>query len=718
MYSIREDLLIAKKLFFEEQAASFEYHPDLLQFQWWIGEEKVFAVSSDGISSEVPTNVVVVNPNPILCEIEETPLYVTTDQEIAVDTGLTQIRISNLLDPLPVTVIGDVTGSASITELWISNLHPTHPVKITETVSVDTGLTQIRISNLQEIHPVEITGVPGVNIGTTALWISNLENPHKVLMTGIPEVNIGTTALWISNLLDIHPVTVDNTVTVETGITEIRISNLMNPHPVSVSNIPTVNLGISEIGVSHFPNDPLQVNITAQTLPALEVMTTGGSQIATKNTFDNILSTIKTILPYPDQFISSAKCIYSSNYKALISVVSVNSDQYFNEWEHDVFSNIVTGLVEPTIWGLTINYNPVGGGQFAPCTYDRGTRFYVYPGGKTLITYDMANLQIPVGAPHAFTYRFGLAELNSNPANDASQPRKVYIQARTSTSLSFVSGLQVVIRWSGSESTAIINDEIDRVNFNIDPLDGTGPSGFTWTDDTWQCQKFWIMVNEYFHYTLGIMGDTTMIPMHTFIYNKPSNTVGFRMPALRPYFRIRKETSGIVDTRADFLGFRIYKDVNPIMYQNYTRNGVETNIDLQNETPIITFKKRVSGEYSGNLQFKVFNVISSRRILLTIRYGNSDNPLEIDSGSYFGQHGALRYERNGTRLGNGWVIYQQIIRQNSSTYIDLEKHIPWTLWGSWKDAGDDHEFMFLMQHVDTSVNPLTNVDWNISWEQY
>ena len=455
-----------------------------------------------------------------------------------------------------------------------------------------------------------------------------------------------------------------------------------------------VDTGLTELGISSFPATNANVDIVAQTLPVLQV-SSGSTDIASEDTLQQIINSIsayKATNPLEEKLYSQANLIYDSNYKGINS----NSILFM---EDENTSGTMSGIDD---YGLRLFSIMTGS------TYERLLRFFPYRGGRTLYVYTCSNVNFAAGVTTEFFHKVGLQESSS---------QQIFFNIYCSRDSGGVSlgFLQIVVQSTAQDLSTVVKT-INQNEFNIDIIDGTGPSGFTYESE-WATQKFFILTDDNLHYTFGLINGFNLIPIHSFSQNDivGSLSEGGRLGAHRPFYEIVASVAP-ASLALDFLGFSIYKDLK-INYKNsYTIIGNNTNIDgTVLGIPFLALRYRDISRYRGNIQITDLNTQSNRIRRIFIYYGTPNNPLVLVGATWSNTLGNIQYDTGATSYTSGGNQIASFKIRAGINNILLEDIIDWKLFGYDGDFTGRTEILFTAQNLGGGTG---NFFWNLVFKQF
>ena len=455
-----------------------------------------------------------------------------------------------------------------------------------------------------------------------------------------------------------------------------------------------VDTGLTELGISSFPVANVNVDIVAQTLSELQV-SSGSTDVASEETLQEIsnsLSAYNGTNPLEEKLYSQPNCIYQSNYKGMFSS---RNQLYF---EHE----IGTGAYDynHTSFGLTV-FDLLAGRD-----YKRITTFFPYRGGKTLYVYTLSNADFPNTETTEIVYEMGLEEIGGN---------NVRIQANCLNTTGTSGGsIDIYVTMTAQDSSTVTKSFIGASNFNIDIIDGTGPSGFTY-DPEWSNQKFFILTDDNLHYTFGLINGFNLIPIHSFSQNDVvgSLTEGSRLAAHRPYWKVITNQADS-ERSMDIHGFSIYKDSEISYKSSHTITGSNTNIDgTTNGVLFLALRYRDIARYRGNIQPISLNVESDRVRRIFIYYGSPATPVSIVGASWTSL-GNIEYDTSGTSFTSSGATYSFQIN-SGNTSISLEDIIDWKFFGYNYDASDRTIVLLAAENLGAGTG---NFLWDFVFKQF
>ena len=643
------------------------------------------------------------------------PVTVT---QMDTNVAITKLGASNLMNPMPVKITETISVNIGTTEIGVSNLKNPMSITIPDEFKVDIGMTELWISNLLKIHPVSIPNEFPINIGTTALWCSNLENPLSISIPDDTPFNIGTTSLSISNLQMIHPVSIPQGLNVNIGTTALWCSNLENPHAIEIANTNVVvNTGLTEIAVSQWNQSTnANINIAAQ---SFDIETkTNNEDLANNETGESTLVEIKRVLPYIERLYSKANCIHASQYNA--SFLATDREKYLFP-EEEMLSGSVSVNVDNS--GFFIEYTQLND------IYKRWS-FIPWNGGKTMYTVGFTISNRDTFSDTGIIFDIGFESLLGNGITvlTANVPAFVRFRAVTGDATGFAAELEIEI-FSYDVNDNSFTRNITQSQFNIDPLDGSGPSKFIYNPQ-WASQQFFIVTDGNFHFIIGLIANNTMIPCHSIFDTSDAVNSGIRRPLMRPYWRTRMVGSvGSQNPKVYTNGFRIYKDSPiplPTMQYSFAdtlTRDVESSGDP--ETHIVSIRLKNNDKGSRNLDLLRFHIYPDEAAFLKIRVSKTEsNNTILDPAPTWSDlpDSEVEIEQKSTDVENtseGVIIYQKIIDTAELADIDL---VPFKTWkymsrGDQTVPGSQTYITFSIEKLTGSSNNL-EIDYSLSWRLF
>ena len=658
------------------------------------------------ITEPIPLNISLVQP-----------VEIATHQYFDVDTGITQLGASNLGNPHRVSITEPVDLEVTLTNDPVAiNLEDPHPVKITETFSVNTNITQLGASNLKNPHKVVISNDFEVNIGTTALWISNLLNTHPVSVPSEFQVNIGTTALWISNLDNPHKISIGGTVDVEAGITQLGASNLNLTHNVNINNDPLVVVPeFNEIGISSWnAPDPASVDIVDQNVQL--AIQSGSSEIIDDPAAQELLTVMKNTVPYPEQFVSNSTLLYASQMRSHHFSTDVREESWVNAEYSEVLNGAVLNTDE---FGLHVEHNNAGS------YYSRRMGIFPWNGGKTMFRIQFTNPVVT--GDDVIENGMGFIGLGIG-GQASSSVTHVRFQSRNGFSIFDPPHLQIVSRChipSGGFSTFTI----DSSQFNIDPLDGTGPSGFTWNYNA-PFQELYIITDSINHYTFGVINDNVLFPCHVMFgqQHNLASIFGVRRLEMHPFWDsnlVSKNATGFTARKVYTSGFRIFKNMEISLPASFlSAFATTTNRAFRtsgNETHFISMRLTSSNFYSRNFELTSLSFYCSVSCRIKI-YISDDSGLSLTNPAAAWDDLAvgndLEIELTSEELvipTGGITIFEAIYPQADEFFADLTHLQIWKQFARGRQLTPDSQKIVSISTQSLTANTTSDVNYAVTW---
>ena len=468
-----------------------------------------------------------------------------------------------------------------------------------------------------------------------------------------------------------------------------------------------VDTGLTELGISSFPITNANINISAQSLPNIQIqsnneniMTESTSTLINRNVNENI-----GINPFEEKLYSISKSIYKSNYRGL----QESDQQLFYEAEASTGAPII----------LYNNYG-VQANLATGETYERITRFFPYRHGKTLYTYTMSNISFSSAFPYEFDYEFGLKERDGN---------RICFLVHCEGGAGLGSPTISILIEMTNESGSMITQTISQSSFNIDIIDGTGPSssnksGYTYFGN-WATNKFFILTDENLHYTFGLINGTNLIPCHSFSQNdvKGEFSEGQLFAPHRPYFRAERLDSVVGVRTFTWYGFEIYKDttLSLINFINSTFSGTIAGIPflfpvvVTSTAPLFLIRYRAT-DYYGNVQLGTFHINTNRTCVISIIYGNDESPIVTIGGGAGTNLGNINYDTGPTSYtSGGYVLYQSTILSGVTEFKLDDYFNTWKLFGFDQSVSTRNEILFTIASVSGAAG---TADWNMNFNQF
>jgi len=730
-YHPRGHILIEDFLFFENHTAYIEYKSDSKTFCFNILNDEedyieAFCIGVDGVTSPGDTNVCVVNTEPIEMDIVNT-VGITTLQTLDVDTGLTEIAINNFPAIQEISTTQTIDVDTSLTEIAVNNFPAIQEISTTQTIDVDTGLTEIAVNNFPAIQEISTTQTIDVDTGLTEIAVNNFPAIQEISTTQTIDVDTGLTEIAVNNFPAIQEINTTQTIDVDTGLTEIAVNNFPAIQEISttqtidvdtglteiaVNNFPAiqeinttqtidVDTGLTEIAISSFPVDNLNVNIAEQTLADIQI-SSNNLPIATENTLLNINRNVNPYIginPLEEKLFSQAKCIYQSNHKGLNSV-SYNTINFLEN------ENILNTDVTYTDYGIEIDHQLT-----LPNLYERSVNFYTYIGGRTLYIYDFSNVDFSNLDDIIYEYEFGL--------RDWSQGKHLSFFITCDGTTPSTSSISIVIAGTtitGGNAT----ETILQSQFNIDQIDGTGPSntnpsGYNYTLN-WLTNKFFILTDDKTHYTFGLINNYNLIAIHSWSQNIPVSTEPLLFRANRPYFLSRKLDT-IQRYAFDFLGFTIYKDTLPnykIMH-NITNSKLAIDTSSVNVYPLVSLRYANTFEYDGNIQLKDIFINTNKILRFTVIYGTAYDSIQ-QSATWGETIGNLDYDIAATSyLDSSGTIINSFIVNSGVNEISLVDIVDWKLFGYNESHSYQTQLLFGFKNLGSGT---ADVEYSLNFWQF
>lgn len=350
--------------------------------------------------------------------------------------------------------------------------------------------------------------------------------------------------------------------------------------------------------------------------------------------------------PNMESLLSELKIIYNSNYRGL---QETDDQEYF---ETDGGSAFKT-------------YSPQGGliiDLMELDNYKRICRFFTYLGGRTLYVFNTSNPSF--SANDQFLQFYGLEEKLGHQ-----------IRFKLSAQFSGISTIEIIID-STSNLGIKITKTITQAEFNVDKIDGTGISQFTY-EPHYQNTKLFILTDDNTFYIFGVLSNNRLIPIHHFIQNEitAATTNGSRFGHHRAYMDFEREDGNISVNLISNLGLTIYKDTLPSYNSSIT---IIDNFTVSSSNdPFMAIQFVDITKYRGNVQIRTFTSHCNKPFLIRIYLGRDSN-LSITGGS-FTQLRNIEYNTTMTSFSGGVLIYSFLIPEGFAS-TDLTEFLDWKLF--------------------------------------
>ena len=500
----------------------------------------LFSTQIEGDATSFPSPVTVQLQNPLTDFIEVNEIFVTEVSAIWPDPLL--FNITNYLSTsLPITDV-------NFTEITASNVPVTIPISFQSTVLVeDQTFTEITATptsfpttiTVQLADPAKDEIPVALAAGSTFLHATNEPDPWLVtlgttIQAGEPVKNKMTVNF------DPDPVSVDNPpelLTVTNNVTEpipvtlnIGIPQLLGfPVEFDVSQTETITGTINPFNTSLAAWPALvNINIANQT-PALDVENTLNEKLIVKADVETATKTVNT-LKYPPPILRGLLSKYYPMYKS----------RYINESlipeNKQLAATIGNGVIR---FPLTTN-----GAAF--------THFYTYEGGKTLFTWSWS---LNKGINYTTAQQLQCILDSSVGSNilfewsDDADADTFSIELQVKTKRLIVSNVTI--------------ETIPQNSFNIDTLDGTGPSGVDFATERYNSPiiNYWIF-QTHTSYICGFVINSVYVPFHAVNYLSTPVLYG-KTGKNRCTFSRVTTTSFSETVGLDFHGFGISKSILP-----------------------------------------------------------------------------------------------------------------------------------------------------------
>ncbi len=597
------------------------------------------------------------------------PQEISTTQTFIVDTELTELKIENIPDPLDITTTGVINVSTGLTQLEINNYPDKITVinSITEKLPVDTGLTDISLNYV---------GLPVLDIISTA---------------AIP-VDTGLISLNITPPIGTISVTATSgTLPVNTGLTQLAETTWLTEYSVtSTGNIPTTHNHDGNVAILNYDaitaytldvdpgeitlnyltgTDVMPINISQQGGVDLNVQS-NNKDIASEDTLLMIKNTTTPTIPLLDSLISKLRCVYCSfgDFNHLDGTQNWNVYDNANTISHSRYGIIITLLT-----GQDIIY------RFGPT---------IAKGGKTLciFTHDYFSNS----SSHQVAFDFSLESINVN-AND-----RVGLSYETSIANGY---LRIVN--AGHEET---DEFINQAQFNVDKLDGTGPSGLTWDRvNSKYLRVFFLLDNNVKNVYIGFLIGNNYITLHIL------NTTG-NYKNLQPIWTATNsnDTETAMAT-IKFCGIEIYKDCEDIpssIHSLYRSNSVAMAI---NTKKLFAFRM-----LNGNRKLKIknFYIYTNRHVVLYI-YAYRSNIATWTNSTLLGN---LSFDETDNQLYlDQEIIHKSFYDKKKERHINLD-FLPEHYFTTYDDPFSLISLHFVIEKRESFTS--NQIYWAIDWEDY
>ena len=424
-----------------------------------------------------------------------------------------------------------------------------------------------------------------------------------------------------------------------------------------------VDTGLTEIGISEWPATNMNIDIVAQTLSSLNIQSANKDIISedTLQEIKNSVSEYKSLNPLEEKLYSKANLIYESNYRT----EQETGDQ---DW-YEVTEITGTPTSVYTDFGFNILIE-----NFAN-NLQRNLRFYPPIDGNTLYVYTLNSPSYTTGGSLLYTHLFGLEGFDAT---------NIRIEVQTGEQITET----LRFRTQGTSNTGTQGGpSIFNTSFNIDTVDGNGPSGYDFFarqsgTDGWVSNKFFIFTDNFLHYTLGIINGVNLIPMHSF----QVNNTPLRYHGMKPYYAaFRFDANGLTSPvpTFDWLGFSIYSNVNDIRkcFKAFFSISEEKTFTVNTDEPLIALRYIQLDKYLGNIQLLKLYITTQRQSSISIYYG-VDDEISLTASTFSGSAGGvIAYDTDATDWTGGKQIYNQILKNGEPNTIDLMKIVPYQMFG-------------------------------------
>ena len=320
-------------------------------------------------------------------------------------------------------------------------------------------------------------------------------------------------------------------------------------------------------------------------------------------------------------------------------------------------------------------------------SYKRIVRFFPNIDGKNLYVFTINNISFTSGFDPGleYNYEFGLETKNGD---------KVRILLEITEGSVVNSTISIIVDMYTHLLTTSVTETILQTDFNIDKIDGTGPSntnpsGYNYFHE-WASQKFFILSDNNLHYTFGLINGKNLIPIHSFSQDNIRGDFlnGSRFAAHRPYFfseRMDSITAGF-NPQFDFGGFSVYSDMLPCYKTHHVISTFRSfAASISAEVPLIAIQLRGNGDkYRGNIELLNLNIVASRRSRIFFYYG-IDGEIMLTGSSFVNFVGNVSYDISSTSWTGGKQIHSAQIRNNRPNLINLKNIIGYQKFGYSED---------------------------------
>lgn len=381
------------------------------------------------------------------------------------------------------------------------------------------------------------------------------------------------------------------------------------------------------------------------------------------------------------------KLVYTSNYRGL---QETNDQLYFE----DESNNSVTVSYENS--GLELIFNALND------NYKRITRFFAPHTGKSLYIISLTADHIDTNAKEML-FEFGLESFDTL----STLKFKIIINSDGS------GYINIELTPYKADNTAGTVRDISQNDFNIDPIDGTGISEFTY-ENRWHNQSFFILTDDNLSYIFGLSNGKKLIPVHSFNLADEYALfpAGGRTGAYRMFYYLNRNDALGDDIRYMISSVRIFKDTNIVYHTSNSIDNSLNSIASLTETPIVSVKYFDTTKYRGNVQLNKLAIYTDKIARIKAYYGRSTD-LTLTTATWT-QLSNVSYDFSANMFGGGTEIYSTLIKTETNI-IDLIENINYKFFGYDYDISNENIILFTYEHLETG-NAL--ISYDLSWFQF
>jgi len=608
------------------------------------------------------TEVGVTWPDPLLLEITN---YNNTSLNVT-DATFTEVTATNLPDVLPVTLNGAIT------------IQDTDLTTITASSSSFPATINVSLENTIDTLPVQLS--------STILEATNLPDVWSITIG--QQIQAGEP---IPNVLDVeiqlNPIEIENppaklTIWNGTDVTEVLPVNL-SLGTMSILN-PNTSIEVSQTAKLDITADPFETSLAAwpasinavlkDPTVSLEVETDTGESLITQSNISQSITALNNYLnpnPLPNTFLSDIHLYYISKYRTG-AITPETTD-------HSSISN--AGLKWLPLTNVSIKAN-----------------FFIPQVGKVL-TKASFKFNITPGYSVNQSIEFSLTPESNSQA----------IIFRWDDTYEGAATIRLWILLSSDTSGSSGFSQISSSQFNIDKVDGTGPSGLVWTDIRYSMDiiTLWCFQDSTFM-IWGFVYEGSYIPFHCINW-ADTTTINDKIPRLSPAF-YRIVQGGTENTGFEFLGFEISTNctydhikmkVEPIRFDT-SGSGILPRTGWGGPSPTIKYKLNGNNTIA---QLQLLQITSSSDILIRLHIAPVDTfnfigGNTLNEGPIVASMGQI----TGSSLTANWsyTFYSGVAYTGRSVVIDVGEILDYTAFNK------NTEIVVSFESVDGIVTSTLN----------